>query len=154
MYSPHRARFATLLAIVMFAGCEQARISLTSPTPTSTTAADASALTISPDDVFGSVEPGVMLSAAVERDFSCVLGPFAVATNSHATISNSGNETVVCSGQLSASVVAPEKIFVLEGFACALRFGDGDPSTSEITFDSVLRITPSGHVTMVCKSER
>jgi hypothetical protein len=45
----------------------------------------------------------------------------------------------------------PPKAFILENFACGLRFGDGDPETPDTT-DSRLVVTPSGHVTLVCQS--
>ena len=47
---------------------------------------------------------------------------------------------------------APAKAEHIEGFPCLLNFGDGDPATPDITFNSRAVVTPSGHVTLVCKS--
>ena len=88
-------------------------------------------------------------SASNESGFFCALGPFGAADDSHATMSASGNETVVCTGKTAA---APDKAEHVEGFPCLLHFGDGDPGTEDITFDSRAVVTPSGHVTLVCKS--
>lgn len=140
-------RAAALVVVSSLTACEQAPRALLGPSA----AVSAGRHADTDSDVrWGSNGQGVMHSAANESGFVCSLGPFGSTDNSHATISNSGNETVVCTGQ---APVAPDKTQQLEGFPCGLHFGDGDPSTPDVTFDSRAVITPSGHVTLVCESK-
>ena len=138
---------AALVAVSSFTACEQAPRSLLGPTASVSAGRHA----VSDADNWGARGKGVTRSAANDSEFFCALGPYGAADKSHATISNSGNETVVCTGQ---APVAPDKTLKVEGFPCALHFGDGDPATPDVTFDSRAVVTPSGHVTLVCQSQK
>jgi hypothetical protein len=141
-----RSLGVALVAVSLFAACEQAPRSIVGPTAITGAAFNSEG---SAEERWGSLGQGVMHSAANESGFVCALGPFGRADDSHATISNSGNETVVCSGKTAAS---PDQAQLIEGFPCSLHFGDGDPTTPDVTTDSRAVVSPSGHVTLVCKS--
>ena len=132
--------------VSFFTSCQQAPSSLVGPT-----GAKAGSQAQKPSgNGWGSARTdGDKHSASNGSDFFCALGPYGAADSSHATMSASGNETVVCTGKTEA---APDKAEKIEGFPCLLHFGDGDPGTEDITFDSRAVVTPSGHVTLVCKS--
>ena len=139
-----RAGFAVVV-LSAFTACEQAPRSMLGPTASVSAGRHAE----TDGDNWGAKGQGVLRSTANDSGFFCALGPYGAADSSHATISNSGNETVVCTGK---AAVGPDKNTQIEGFPCRLHFGDGDPSTPDITFDSRAVVTPSGHVTLVCKS--
>ena len=103
---------------------------------------------LAPDDV----DSGALNDSGFRCSFGGGLG---VTIDSHATLSPSGNETVVCTGQAAEGVVLPAKTVVLNGeVPCQLRFGpDADPSTPDITFDSHVTLTSTGQITLVCKSK-
>ena len=161
MYPPHRIRLgvAVLFLLPLFTACEQARITVTSPSAIESAAGGRVTGTVediwtSPSDVWGAAAESLLRSAENEAGFTCNLGPFGVADNSHATMSSSGNETVVCSGDAAPGVVRPGSALILDGVPCLLRYGpDGDPRSPDVTFDSQVVFTPSGHVTLVCKSK-
>jgi hypothetical protein len=143
----HTFRFGLVLVLICLGGgCQQTPRSALGPSAIGGTALNVEG---SSEGAWGSRGHGVMHSAANESGFTCGLGPFGPADDSHATISDSGNETVTCSGKTSASV---DKTQIMEGFECLLHFGDGDPTTRDVTFDSRAVINPSGHVTLVCES--
>ena len=130
---------AVLVVVSLIAACQQAPRSVVGPSAMGGAALHADSST---EDRFGSLEHGNS-SAATDSGFECALGPgYGVTEDTHATISNSGNETVVCSGN---TPFPPARAELLEGFPCELRFGDGD------TTDSRRVITPSGQITLVCK---
>ncbi len=150
--SAKAARRAVSLGVAVavvsfFTSCQQSPTSLVGPTGAS---AGSQAQKPSENSWGSSRTHGDKQSASNESDFFCALGPYGAADNSQATMSASGNETVVCTGKTEA---APDKAQKLEGFPCLLHFGDGDPGTEDITFDSRAVVTPSGHVTLVCKSK-
>ena len=95
-------------------------------------------------EVFGSLTQGVMHSAANDTGFPCQFGPFGVAEHSHATISNSGNQTLHCSGRVAGTGERVEA----EGFPCPLHY------EGAITTDSRLFITPSGQAHLMCKGKK
>jgi hypothetical protein len=95
-------------------------------------------------ELMGSLTVGVMHSAAQESGFPCGL-PGGVTTQSHATISDSGNQTLHCVGD---TPVAPDRRIVEEGFPCALHY------EGEVTLDSRIMITPGGQVILTCKSRK
>lgn len=138
-------RALALLAVSVFTACEQAPRSLVGPTATINAGSQAK----KSGNEWGARSQGSKPSATNDSGFACALGPNGQADKSHATRSASGNETVVCTAKTEA---APEKAEQIEGFPCLLHFGDGDPTTPDITFDSRAVVTPSGHVTLVCKS--
>ena len=140
-----RAGFAVVV-LSAFTACEQAPRSMIGPSAAKVTAGRHAE---SGDVKWGARGQGVIHSAAKDSGVFCNLGPYGAAEESHATLSNSGNETVVCTGKTPAS---PDKAEKIEGFRCLLHFGDGDPTTPDVTFDSRAVVTPSGHVTLVCKS--
>ena len=151
MTRTNAARYAVSVsaAVVVawtFTSCQQAPTSMVGPTAAISAVSQAQKLD---GNEWGSRDHGEKHSAANETGFFCNLGPYGAAEESHATLSASGNETVVCSGKTAAR---PDKVEKIEGFPCLLHFGDGDPGTTDITFDSRAVVTPSGHVTLVCKS--
>jgi hypothetical protein len=125
------------VAVSAFTACEQAPRSMLGPTA----AVSAGRHADTSGERWGAEGTGVMNSAATESGFACRLGAFP-AEHSHATVSNSGNETVVCSGD---TPLRPESAQHIEG-TCDLHFGQGSG-------DAHITITPSGHVTLVCKSK-
>lgn len=139
-------RALALLAVSVFTACEQAPRSLLGPTAAISAGSQAKK---SDNNQWGARSQGSKTSAANDSGFVCALGPYGPAEKSHATKSASGNETVVCTGKTEA---APEKAQHIEGFPCLLHFGDGNPATPDFTSDSRAVVTPSGHVTLVCKS--
>jgi hypothetical protein len=140
-------RLGVAVAVVsFFTSCQQSPRALVGPTGAS---AGSQAQQPSENSWGSSRTHGDKHAASNESDFFCGLGPYGAADSSHATMSASGNETVVCTGKTEANPDRAEKI---EGFPCLLHFGDGDPGTEDITFDSRAVVTPSGHVTLVCKS--
>lgn len=143
----HAVSLGVAVAVIsFFTSCQQAPKSLVGPTGASA----GSQAQQPPENGWGSSRShGDKHAAANESGFFCALGPYGAADDSHATMSASGNETVVCTGKTAA---APDKAETIEGFPCLLHFGDGDPGTEDITFDSRAVVTPSGHVTLVCKS--
>ena len=141
-------RFGAAFAIVSaLAACQQAPSSLVSPTATNA----GSQAQKADDGNWGARDRDLKSSADNASGFDCLLGPYGFADESHATRSASGNETVTCHGKTAA---APDSAQHIEGFPCLLRFGgDGDTKTEDITFDSRAVVTPSGNVTLVCKSK-
>ena len=128
---------AVLVVVSLIAACQQAPRSVVGPS-----AIGGAALNDSSDDVrWGSaLQDGITHSAANYSGFQCLLGGVPAHT-SHATISNSGNQTLVCSGQTTAN---PDRAEHTEGFPCLLHFGG-------TTYDSRRVVSPSGHATLVCK---
>ena len=69
--------------------------------------------------------------------------PIIATTDSHATVSNSGNAELYCKAQLPASIPAPSGgAVVFDGFLCG-TFGG-------VTTDSHAVVTPSGNVILQC----
>ncbi len=96
----------------------------------------------SADDVLGALETGEHNSAGVARGFLCGTGPGGLTTESHETISNSGNQTLTCHGFTNNP---PPEAVILRGFGCSFFFGG-------FTFDRTrLVISPSGEVTLKCQ---
>jgi hypothetical protein len=83
------------------------------------------------------------------RDFPCGIPtteffPVIVTTESHTTISESGNTTLYCKGQLPANIPAPEGgAVIFRDFGCGTQGGG--------TTDSHAVITPSGNIILLCK---
>lgn len=94
------------------------------------------------NDPIGALETGTHNSAGVAKGFLCGTGPGGLTTQSHATISNSGNETLFCQGQLATP---PPQAIRVNGLLCGLFFGG-------LTTNSRLVITAGGPVNLVCKS--
>jgi hypothetical protein len=94
-------------------------------------------------EVYGSLSQGVMHSAANDSGFPCQFGTFGIATHSHATVSDSGNQTLHCSGKTAFKGERLE----LEGFPCPLHY------EGEVTLDSRFMINPSGHAQLMCQSK-
>jgi hypothetical protein len=80
-------------------------------------------------------------SAQTFRGFPCGTGPGGVTTDSHATVSSSGNAELYCKGQLPAGTEPPRAI-VIEGLLCGTPGG--------LTTNSRIVITPSGTVILQC----
>lgn len=140
---------AAVAVVAFFTSCQQAPRSVVGPSLPGLSAGTQAQKSSTPPG-WGSRSQGDKHSADNESGFFCALGPYGEAEKSHATRSASGNETVVCTGKTEA---APDRAEKVEGFPCLLHFGDGDPATEDITFDSRAVVTPSGHVTLVCKSK-
>lgn len=85
------------------------------------------------------------------RDFACGVPttnffPLIITTDSHATVSSSGNSSLYCKADLPANIPPPEGgAVVFRDFACG-TFGG-------LTFDSHAVITPSGKVILTCHSK-
>lgn len=94
-------------------------------------------------EVYGSLTQGVMHSAATDSGFPCQFGPFGMATQSHATISDTGNQNLHCSGDTPAT----GERFEAEGFPCPLHYDN------QVTTDSRLMITPSGQAHLMCQAK-
>jgi hypothetical protein len=94
-------------------------------------------------EVYGSLTQGVMHSAANDSGFPCQFGTFGIATHSHATISDSGNQTLHCSGKTAFTGEPVE----LEDFPCPLHY------EGEVTTDSRFSINPSGQAHLMCQSK-
>lgn len=106
---------------------------------------------------WGALAPlGVHHSAATESGFDCTLGPFGLATNSHAAISDSGNETVTCSGSFPDDPrLPPSAVVQKDQVACDLHFTDNDgDGAGDKSSDSQLVITPSGQVSLTCQYKK
>src|SRR5688572_305397 len=136
-------RAAALVVVSALTACEQAPRSMLGPTATVSAGRHAD----TSNERWGAEGKGVMHSAATDSGFPCFLGGVP-AEHSHATVSNSGNETVVCSGD---TPLRPDSAQHFE-FPCLLHFGDGDPTTPDVG-ESKITVTPSGHATLVCKSQ-
>jgi hypothetical protein len=133
-------RAAALVVVSALTACEQAPRSMLGPTATVSAGRHADTA----NERWGAEGKGVMHSAATDSGFPCFLGGVP-AEHSHATVSNSGNETVVCSGDTPLRPTTDHGAEHLD-FPCLLHFGQGF-GESQIT------VTPSGHVTLVCKSK-
>lgn len=133
---------AAIIIVSAFTACEQAPRSMLGPTA----AVSAGRHADTSNERWGAEGKGVKQPAANDSGFACFLGGVP-AENSHATISASGNETVVCTGD---TPLRPDHAEHLE-FPCLLHFGDGIPGTPDFGSDSQIVVTPSGHVTLVCK---
>src|SRR5688500_9566601 len=121
MHSPSRIALVAI-CVSMFAACEQSSNPVLGPTA-SVAPAPASNLEVSPGDSWGAMSQGLLVTKATQvSDFTCRLGPFGIAEQSHATRSRSGNQTLVCHGRAAATFVLPDKAQILEGFPCALHF--------------------------------
>lgn len=123
------------VVVSAFTACEQAPRSMLGPTA----AVSAGRHAATSNERWGAEGKGVH-SAATDSGFPCFLGG-PLAEHSHATMSPSGNETVVCSGDTPFGFDRAEHV---DG-PCLLHFGQG-------LGDAHITITPSGHVTLVCKS--
>ena len=134
---------AAVMIVSAFTACEQAPRSMLGPTA----AVSAGRHANTPGERWGAEGKGVMNSAATDSGFHCSLGG-TPAEHSHATVSNSGNETVVCTGD---TPFRPDSAQHFES-PCFLHFGDGDPTTPDVGEAKII-VTPSGHVTLVCKSK-
>jgi hypothetical protein len=147
MHPPSRIALVAI-CVATLAACEQPPNLVLSPTA-SVDPAPTSNLEVSPSDYWGAVSQGLLATKATQvSDFTCRLGPFGIADQSHATRSRSGNQTLVCHGRAAATVVLPDKTQILEGFPCALHF-DG-----AITTRSKLVFTKSGHLTLTCHGKK
>ncbi|NIM48759.1 MAG: hypothetical protein GTN78_10345 [Gemmatimonadales bacterium] len=127
------AALATTLALV---ACTEA----SSVAPTDTPVFDVA----SPEVQWGAMETGTHSSAAVAKGFPCGVGPAGITTQSHATLSNSGKETLHCHGQMPAGT-EPQKAVILRGVLCGLHFGG-------FTTNSKVEITPGGRVNLRCQT--
>lgn len=93
-------------------------------------------------ETLGALETGEHNSASVARGFLCGTGPGGLTTDSHETLSNSGNQTLTCRGFTNNP---PPEAVILRGFGCSFFFGG-------FTFDRTrLVIAPSGEVTLKCQ---
>jgi hypothetical protein len=136
------------LSVATGSSCQQASLQMTGPSPI-TLSSSAANLDPSSGLQWGATSSG-MHSADVESGFVCGLGPHGSTTDSHATRSASGNETVTCHAQ--SPLPPPTSAMIETGFPCELHFGDGDPTTRDFSTNSRAVVTPSGNVTLVCKS--
>jgi hypothetical protein len=135
---------AALIAVLActLAACEQGRTSLTGPTPVTLTSGVTLHSEESLPELYGALTQGEMHSAAQASGFPCSLGPFGVTEQSHATISDSGNQTLVCRGENPLPGGSAETIPLP---VCALHYADAAGSGS-------LLLTPSGEVIFTCQS--
>ena len=162
-------RFTTRLAgisvlAVAVVGCQTPGSTLAPAGPTvpgagvaNVKASDPSSDTPWLDGVWGATGPlGLHHSATTDSGFECTLGLFGPATNSHATLSNSGNETVTCSGSFPDAAGLPASAFVQKGqVACELHFTDEDgDGAGDSSIDSQVVIAPSGQVTLTCQHKK
>lgn len=131
-----------VVAALVLAGCGQARVSMLGPTPLNVGANVTLGETTEP--ISGALEQGETHSAGQQSGFLCLIRGFGTTTDSHATISNSGVETLVCRGE---TTLTPPFADVSEGEPCRLFF------SGDITFNSHLVITPSGQVVLTCSSK-
>ena len=83
-------------------------------------------------------------SAQVAKGFLCGL-VFNLTTQSHATQSNSGNETLQCKGDLPDAIPPPDQTMRFEGLLCGLIF-------SGLTTNSTLQVHPSGKIDLKCQT--
>lgn len=133
---------AVIFIVSAFTACEQAPRFMLGPTAAVTAGRHAN----TSNERWGAEGKGDKRSAETESGFDCFLAGVQ-AENSHATLSASGNETVTCSGDTPSR---PDHAEHFE-FPCLLHFGDGDTTTPDFG-ESKITVTPSGHVTLVCKS--
>lgn len=103
-----------------------------------------SAVSAGADEVWGAMETGDHQSAGVAKGFLCGTGPGGLTRKSHATVSDSGNETLTCQGQLPTGTEPPEAV-ILKGILCGLYFG-GSTTNSRVV------ITPGGVVNLRCQT--
>lgn len=148
-------RFALVTFVLsVFVGCQQLPHSVIGPTamPAGWSTPLASE---SDTPLFGSLRLGVHSSAAQESGFPCAL--FDVPPEqqghpqSHATISESGNQTLHCSGQTLLPANTCD-FLQCDNVACVMHFPDdsGAPVVGEGRFN----VTPSGHATLTCHSKK
>ena len=125
------------LAVIVLGACQRSNLSVLGPSILAndkTQLASESSLPL-----FGAWETGTHNSAGTASGFACgIFG--ARGDQSHATISDSGNQTIHCSGQTEL----PEQQLIVP---CLLFFGGVDPE-GEFT------VNPSGHASLKCKSKK
>lgn len=91
------------------------------------------------DDQFGAT--GVADASALPlRDFLCAMGPYGLTTDSHATISDAGNVTLICNTTTATPPDRAERQF--EGVPCSVFVG--------VTTDSYVLVSPNGNVKLYC----
>jgi hypothetical protein len=139
-----RATYVALCGVMIgvLGACAQAPPSPLAPSAAS--GAGAAHLTADADARWGAVASGLRTLTADDADVPCALGRFGLAERSHFVSTPSGNETLVCTG--STPVASEKGATHLTGFLCMLPSGT-------VTTDSRLVLTPSGHVTLTCKSK-
>lgn len=91
----------------------------------------------------GALESGTHESAGVARGFLCGLF-VTLTTDSHATISNSGIQTLQCHGDFDPALLGLTRAVKIEGLPCFLHFGG-------MTTDSQLIATPGGKMHLHCR---
>ena len=125
------------LAMIVLGACQRSNLSPLGPSVlTSERTQPASQLY---EPLFGALEIGTHNSAGQASGFACSL--FGTpAEQSHATISNTGNQTQHCSGQTNL----PEQQLIVP---CPLFFGGVDPE-GEFT------VNPSGHASLKCQAKQ
>lgn len=94
----------------------------------------------------GALEPGEHGSATVASGFLCGVY-YTLTTDSHATLSNSGNETLTCRGDLPGHITPPLKAVIWNGIPCNLRF-------SGVATGSKLVTTPAGELILKCSGKK
>lgn len=98
------------------------------------------------DGPVGAMETGEHGSASVARGFWCgVL--YASTTDSHETLSASGNQMLTCHGDLPDWMIPPDKAVTLSGLACNFYFPGW-------TTDSKLLVTPAGEIILKCRGKK
>ena len=101
---------------------------------------------------FGALPLGRHNSAAQESGFDCNVGG-PTTTNSHATISDSGKQTLVCHGhtQLTPSNFCSDtQGACIVSVRCGLRFPD--ESGQAVVGEGRFIVTPSGEAHLICHS--
>ena len=125
------------LAVIALGACQRSTLSVLGPS--SLTNGNTQLASESSPPLFGAGETGTHNSAGTASGFPCLL--FGTrAEQSHATVSNSGNQTMHCSGKTDL----PEQQLTVP---CPLFFGGVDPE-GEFT------VNPSGHASLKCKAKR
>lgn len=144
----HRTTPLVLLAAVTvtLTACQQSPTSVLGPSPAAV-GTSAAHFDTSSNELAGALTQGVHHSAATDSGFACVF-PFGLglAEESHATRSDSGNQTLTCHAE-APPFITPDSARQFEGFPCAMHY-DGT-----VTTDSKLLITPSGNMTLSCHSK-
>ncbi|MGH7455093.1 MAG: hypothetical protein ACRENG_27305 [bacterium] len=91
-----------------------------------------------PEEPLGALQTGEHNSAGVAKGFLCGVG-FALTTDSHETISNSGNQILTCH---APSPFNPPLNVIFRGLGCSFFFGG-------FTFNSQL-VVSGGHINLRC----
>lgn len=126
------------LAVLLLGACQRSNVSVLGPSILLNHQSQLAGIA-DPVPLFGAGETGTHNSAGQESGFACFL--FGTrAEQSHATISESGNQTMHCSGKTD---LPAQELTV----PCPLFFGGVDPE-GEFT------VNPSGHASLKCQAKK